>query len=116
MSILVLILLLLFVVTSFVVVWVIIDNKSLRGKVGNAKEDTNSMKLAKGKSEDRLIKAFDSTIHDLTERNKELYRNNMTLKEKISDFIDEVKEKDDLIKQMRSVSISERAFLIDLED
>ncbi len=110
----------LFVITAFTVVYVIIDNKGLKDKVKYETRITDSLRKAKNDSEVRLVKIYDNRIAVLLKEATKVDNSVADFTEKTEDKIfhleKENKKLKKLVKQLKSVSISERAFLIDLEE
>lgn len=109
-------LLALFCIAAFAVVWVVLDNKSLKDKVGSSRSIADTIKKAKKISEERIIKAYDTKQRGLETLNSKLKSEKIRMEKKIFRLEEEAREKDELIESMRSVSICERAFLLDLDE
>ncbi len=110
----------LFIIAAFIVVYVIINNKELKDKVKEETKKANTIKRGKNESESRLVKIYDKRIETLIREATRVDKNITEFKDiatnRISHLEKENEELKKLVKQLKSVSISERAFLIDLEE
>lgn len=111
-----LLLLILFIASAFIIVWVILDNKKLKDRFGNNELQLRRIEDKRKRHADEALKFEKKKISVLADDIKQIKSANRKYQKVVSDLTEENRRQEELIKNLKSVSISERAFLIDLEE